>query len=128
MPSDNPLVVALIVVFFLRILPIIIGFGVAIAVRRMMPMVNVLTVSIFAGYAVGFVVLAVILTRLSPTLQWYDAASISLVITAGIVFFVAYLIRRTLYGREPTLKSELSFTVFDEDQRGKPKNLRRRKR
>jgi hypothetical protein len=120
--------IALFVLVGMRIISIPVGFAIAVIVRRMLPAVNAITAALFAGYAVGFVVLFVAMMQLFPTLAWYDSAAISLVVTAGIVFFAAYAIKRTLYARETELKRDQAFRVFDEDQRQKPKNLRRRKR
>lgn len=120
--------IALFVLIGMRIISIPVGFLIAVLVRRMLPAVNAITAAVFAGYAVGFVVLFVIMMQLFPALAWYDSAAISLVVTAGIIFFIAYAIKRSLYAHETTLKRDMAFSVFDEDQRQKPKNLRRRKR
>ncbi|MBZ0284621.1 MAG: hypothetical protein K8L97_28040 [Anaerolineae bacterium] len=120
--------IAVFVLVGMRIISIPVGFAIAVIVRRMLPAVNAITAALFAGYAVGFTVIFVVLLRILPELAWYDCAAISLVVTAGLVFFVAYVIKRTLYAHEAELKRDQAFTVFEEDQRGKPKNLRRRKR
>jgi Na+/H+ antiporter NhaA len=93
-----------------------------------MPLANIIVVGIFAGYVVGFVVLFAILRRLFADIAWYNAASISLVVTAGIVFTISYFIKRALYANAESLSAEHQFTVFGEDARDKPRNLRRRKR
>jgi hypothetical protein len=103
-----------------------IGVLVALLVRRTMPLVNMITVGVFAGYTVGFVVLFAVLRRLFVEMAWYNAASISLVVTAGIVFVISYFIKRSLYAE--ALSVEQQFSVFGEDARDKPRNLRRRKR
>lgn len=111
----------------LRIISIPIGLGVFILVRRMMSAFTVTTTSILAGYIVGFVLLFVFIRQLLP-LAWYDAASISLVVSAGIVIYITYLIKRSLFRRSAEIQTEAGFKVFGEDARGKSKNLRRRKR
>jgi hypothetical protein len=111
----------------LRIISIPIGVGVFILIRRMMPAVTVTSVSIIAGYIVGVVVLFVLIRQVFG-LIWYDTASISLVITAGVVFYITYTIKRSLFKPSRSMEAETGFKVFGEDAKQKPKNLRRRKR
>lgn len=111
--------------FGLRILAIPGGMLVAFLVRRMMPFVNMITVGLAAGFLIGFVILFVVVRQLAPALGWYDAASISLVVTSGIVFFISYVIKRSLYAHAPKLADEQAFKVQGEDRRDRPKNLRR---
>ncbi|MBL8162348.1 MAG: hypothetical protein JNJ61_10220 [Anaerolineae bacterium] len=118
----------LIVFCGLRVAGIIVGIGVAWVVRKMLPFVNAITAAIFAGYAVGFVVLFAALLRLFPEMLWYDAATISLVVTAGIVFLISLLIKRTLYSQKDTLARDQGFAVFGEDRKARPKDLHKRKR
>lgn len=118
----------LIVFCGLRVAGIIVGIGVAWGVRKMLPFVSAITAAIFAGYAVGFVVLFAALLRLLPQMPWYDAATISLVVTAGIVFFISLLIKRTLYSHKDTLTRDQRFAVFGEDRKARPKDLHKRKR
>jgi hypothetical protein len=118
----------LIVFCGLRVAGIIVGIGVAWVVRKMLPFVNAITAAIFAGYAIGFVVLFVLLLRLFPEMLWYDAATISLVVTAGIVFFISLLIKRTLYAQKDVLARNQGFAVFGEDRRARAKDLHKRKR
>lgn len=118
----------LIVFCGLRIAGIIVGIGVAWVVRKMLPFVNAITAAIFAGYAVGFVILFVLLLRLFPEMLWYDAATISLVVTAGIIFFISLFIKRTLYAQKNTLARDQGFAVFGEDRKTRPKDLHKRKR
>jgi hypothetical protein len=119
------------------IIPIIatpVGFFVALAVRRTAPLVNVLTTTILAAYIVSTVMLFVLLRRLIPetALSMPGAATISFVVSAGLVFFVTYAIHRRLFSQQAALKAahreEQTFSVYGEDVRGKAKNQRRRKR
>jgi hypothetical protein len=92
----------------------------------MMPAVTLLRVTILASYLVTITILFALIERLLPALAWYDAASASIIIGAGIVFFAAYTLKRTLYAQAPRLSREEAFVIFGEDARDKPKNLRRR--
>jgi hypothetical protein len=118
--------IAFIVLVVLRILAIPVGFAIALAVRRMLPAVTLLRVTILASYLVTITILFALIERLLPALAWYDAASASIIIGAGIVFFAAYTLKRTLYAQAPRLSREEAFVIFGEDARDKPKNLRRR--
>lgn len=109
----------------LRIIAIPIGIAVAIAVRRISPSVTTVVIMIFAGYIVGFVVLFVLL-RQAFALFWYDAAAISLVVVAGIVFYLSYLVKRSLYARAAELKDDQAFKIFDEPVKGSRKKNRRK--
>lgn len=127
-PLANVILTALLTFIGLTCAAVPIGAVVAIMVRRTMPLANMITAGIITGYMVGFVVLFAILRRWFTEMAWYNAASISLVVTTGVVFMVIFFIRRALYARAEALSAEQQFTVFGEDSRDKPKNLRRRKR
>jgi ABC-type sugar transport system permease subunit len=122
-----------IVFFFMLFLGFIatpIGFVVALLVRRMMPLVNVLLAAIVAAYVVGVVVIFVILRALftDERLNVYAALTGSVIASAGIVFAIAYIIHRIIISRAPSLTAEEKFAVFGEDLRAKPKSARRHKR
>ena len=119
--------IAIFIVIGLRIVAIPIGIGVAIIVRRISPMVTSIIAAIFAGYIVGFVILFYVIWQVIH-LHWYDAASISLVVTAAIVFYVSYVIKRRLFHNVDTIKDDQVFNIFGEPVKGKPKIVRRRKR
>ena len=118
--------IMLFVIFGLRILSIPGGMLVFFLVRRMMPFVNMITVGIAAGFVVCFVVLYVVVRKMAPELGWYDAASISLVVTSGLIFFISYLVKRSLYAHADKLTDDQVFKVDGLDMRKRPKNLRRR--
>lgn len=105
-----------------------IGIVVALIVRRIMPLVNLVAATLVAGYVVGVAVLFVILRRLFPesALGISGMFTISSVVAAGLVVVISYVLKRSLYAHEARLKQEQSFAVFGEDARDKPKNLRRR--
>jgi hypothetical protein len=118
--------VMLFVLIGLRFIAIPVGILVAVVVRRISPMVTSLIITVFAGYIVGFVVLFVVFHQVLP-LPWYDAASISLVLTAAIVFYISYVIKRSLFARAAELKDEQAFKIFDEPVKGGPRKKHRRK-
>jgi hypothetical protein len=123
---DNLGIIVFVVLVVLRILAIPVGFAIALVVRRMLPAVSLLRVTILASYAITITVLFALIGRLMPALAWYDAAAASIIIAAGIVFFAAYALKRLLYAQAPRLSQEQAFVIFGEDARDKPKNLRRR--
>lgn len=127
-PLANLLLTALITFMGMTCVAVPIGVVIAIMIRRTMPFANMITASILAGYIVGFVVLFALLRRLFAEMAWYNAASVSLVITTTMVFVAIYFIKRALFAKAEALSAEQKFTVFGEDARDKPKNLRRRKR
>jgi hypothetical protein len=117
------------------ILPVIatpIGLVVAFLVRRFMPVVNVLMAAILAGYIVSVVILFTLIYRALPdsSFNLYGAALISLVLAAGIIVALVYIIQRRLFAQAAQLqakvKEEHVFSVGGEDVRDKRKNLRRK--
>ena len=126
-PSDpGSIAVSMLALLCVFALCVPLGFLLSLVVKRMMPLVGITSAALTAGYIVGFVVLYVLLGQLIPSLAWYNAASISMVVSAGIVFFIAYSVRRALFARSAELRDEQAFKVQDEDVRNRPKNLRRR--
>jgi hypothetical protein len=115
---------------FLSAIATPIGFLVAILVRRMMPLANALLAAVVAGYVVSVVILFVILRALfrDDQLNMYAALAASMIVSAGIVFSLAYIIRRVIISRAPSLTAAEKFAVFGEDLRAKPKSARRHKR
>ncbi len=111
----------------LRIIAIPIGIAVAIVIRRISPAVTSAVVAIFAGYIIGFVVLFVLL-RQAFALIWYDAAAISLIVVAGIVFYISYMVKRSLYPASAAqIKEDQTFKIFDEPVKGSRKKNRRKR-
>jgi hypothetical protein len=119
------------------ILPMVatpIGFLVTLLVRRIMPMVNILTVTIVAGYIVSVVVLFALIRQLLPetVLSLYGAGVVSLITAAGAMIFLAFFIHRKLFVGTAELnaaeKEAQTFAVFGEDVRDKSHRLRRRKK
>jgi len=124
-----------IMLFVICILPMVatpIGFGIALLVRRLMPIVNILSTTIVAAYVVCVVILFVVLRRLfaDNALNLYGAAVTSLIVAAGVVFVLVYAIRRKLVADESALRTaqqeEQAFAVFGEDVRARRKKLRRK--
>jgi hypothetical protein len=115
---------------FLSFIAIPIGFVVSRLVRRTLPMVRILVAVILAGYIVGAVILFVLIRRLFPdsVLGLYSAMTVSVVVSGGIIFAAAYIIRRILIERAPKLSADQAFVIFGEDARDKPKSARRHKR
>jgi hypothetical protein len=110
----------------LRFVAIPIGIAVAIVVRRISPAVTSVVVAIFAGYIVGFVILFVILNQ-ALSLEWYDAAAISLIVVAGIVFYISYLVKRSITVPVSKQQKDIEvFTIFDEPVKGSRKKRRRK--
>jgi ABC-type sugar transport system permease subunit len=105
-----------------------IGFVIALIVRRMMPVFNLMLIAIMAGYSVIATIIFVIVQRLffQDISGIAAAAAISLILAMVVILVIAYSIKRILFADEKRLKEEQSFSVFGEDAREKPKNLRRR--
>lgn len=121
----NNLPIIVIVLVAMRFIALPFGVIVAIVVRRISPAVTPIVMAIFSGYIIGFVVLFVILWQVLG-LVWYDAACISLVVTAGIVFYISYVVKRSLYARPALAKEDEVFMVFDEPVKGSHKKNRRK--
>jgi hypothetical protein len=112
------------------ILPMVaapIGVGVALVVRRIMPLANILLATILAGYIVAVVILFVLLRRLFPEtlINVYSAATVSLITAAGVMVFLAYSIHHKLFtkdlARKESEKKAETFAVFGEDVRARPR-------
>ncbi len=114
--------------FGLRILAIPVGFAVFWLVRRMMPAVNPITVSIVAGFIIGFALLFTALRVLAwETIGLYDAAALSLIASSLVVLVVAYSVKRYVAQTAPPDDAQ-DFGVWGESARSRAKNLRRHKR
>jgi hypothetical protein len=109
----------------MRLIAIPFGIGVAIIVRRLSPMVTSVIVAIFAGYIVGFVVLFFILWQLVG-LPWYDAASISMVVSSAIVAYISYIVKKSLRAPSVEQKEGQIFEIFGEPVKGSRKKRRRK--
>jgi hypothetical protein len=114
--------------FGLRILAIPVGFAVFWLVRRMMPAVNAVTISIVVGSTLGFIAMFGLLRRFAwETVGLYDAAAISLVVTAALTLAITYGVKRYIAQTAPPADA-VDFGVWDESARDRPKNLHRVKR
>lgn len=112
----------------LRILAIPIGMAVFWLVRRMMPVVTLITVAIMAGFVIGFFVLLAVLRVFAwETVGLYDAAAISLVVTSAVVLSIAYSVKRYITQTAPPPDTH-DFGVWGESARQRPKNMRHKKR
>jgi len=115
-------------IFGLRIIAIPVGIAVFWLVRRMMPAVNPITMSIFAGFVIGFAVLFAALRVFGwETVGLYDAAAISLIVASVVVLAAAYSIKRYVTETAPPADAQ-DFGVWGESARNRPRNLRRHKR
>jgi hypothetical protein len=112
----------------LRILAIPIGIVVFWLVRRMMPMVNAITIGIFVGAVMGVIAIFGLLRRFAwETVGLYDAVAIALVVTSALVLTITFLVKRYLAQTAPPRDAE-DFSVWGESARERPKNFRRTKK
>ncbi len=112
----------------LRILAIPVGIVVFWLVRRMMPMVNVVTIAILVGAVMSFIALFGLLRRVAwETVGLFDAAAIALVVTAALVLVITFSVKRYLVQTAPPPDAE-DFAVWGESARERPKNFRRTKK
>jgi glucan phosphoethanolaminetransferase (alkaline phosphatase superfamily) len=115
----------LIILIAMRVIAVPFGILVFIIVRRISPMVTSVIISIFAGYIIGFVVLFTILWQLTG-LAWYDSAAISLVVVAGIVTYISYVVKKSLFAHAVEQKDEQAFKIFGEPVKGNRRKNRRK--
>ena len=112
----------------LRILAIPVGIAVFWLVRRMMPMVNAITIAIVVVAIMLFVAVFGLLRRFAwETVGLYDAAAIALVVTSALVLVITFSVKRYLAQTAPPPDSE-DFAVWGESARERPKNMRRTKK
>ena len=102
-----------------------IGLMVGLLVRHTRPIVTPLNVALLGGYIVIVVILFVVLRRVAE-FSLYTALAASVVISAGIIFAIALMLRRYLRTHTPDATIDQDFSVFGEDIRDKRKNLRKK--
>ncbi|MCB9453713.1 MAG: hypothetical protein H6672_19970 [Anaerolineaceae bacterium] len=133
MPSPDSIIQLLtfMVIAVYGVLPIVsvlIGIGLDRTVERASPIINPLTITLLLGVFVAAAILLVLIGPNFPTTPagFIAALLVSTAIPMAIGLGIAVIFWRRFRADAARLRDRDKFTVWGEDPRKRPKNLRRR--